>query len=218
MRPFLRLLAGGGVLAAGLTGLAAPAQAYPVPAPIVLSSGHVDVVDVEYEDGGLELAVHDESSDAEYAPAAVVLHVKNLAKTAVPDDPAYAFLGAPGDPVWLLPEVDNPDLIFAGLSTEELEPGVFRDDTVTIKVERVRGPGDVAIFTQDAVGTPNVLVDSGDGLPDAIPLATGGHTHANWAFEEAGTYKLKVRATATLAATGETVSSDAAVYTFTVQR
>lgn len=218
MRPFLRLLAGGGVLAAGLTGIAAPARAYPVPAPIILSSGHVDAVDVEFEDGSLALAVHDESSDTAYAPGEVVLHVKNLARTAVPDDPAYAFLGAPGDPVWLLPEIQNPDLLWPGLSTEELAPGVFANDTVTVKVERVRGPGDVAVFTQDAVGAPDVLVDSGDGLPDAIPLSTGGHTHVNWAFEEAGSYKLKVRATATLASTGQTVSSAAAVYTFTVQR
>ncbi len=92
------------------------------------------------------------------------------------------------------------------------EPGVFAG------IERVRGPGSLAVFTQDAVGAPDVLTDSGDGLPDAIGLATGGHVHANWAFDKAGTYQVKVRATATLAATGRTITSDPATYTFTAQR
>lgn len=220
MRTPIRLLAGSGVLAAALTGLTAPASAAPAPAaaPLVLSSGHVDAVDVEYEDGELALAVHDDATDAAYAPSDVVLRVRNLARTTVPDDPAYAFLGTPGAPVWVLPEIQNPDLLWAGLSTEELEPGVFAGDQVTIRVERVRGPGDVAVFTQDAVGAPAVLADSGDGLPDTIRLGTGGHVHAGWAFDRPGTYQLRVRATATLAATGAPVTSAPATYTFSVQR
>lgn len=214
LRTSLRLLAGSGALAVAVTGLAAPAQAAPVAAPLVLSTGHVDAVDVEYEDGELELAVHDEESDTEYAPSEVVLYVKNQAKTTIPADPAYAFLGTPGTPVWLLPEVQDPDLLWAGFSTEELDPAVVAG--VDVAIEQVRGPGDIAIYTQDATGTPDVLVDSTDGLPDTVALGAGAHEHVNWAFGKAGTYKFKVSATAELTS-GETVTSEAAWYTFKVQ-
>ena len=37
-----------------------------------------------------------------------------------------------------------------------------------------------------------VLVDSEDGLPDAVALPPGTHKHANWAFEAPGPYLIKV--------------------------
>ncbi|MDR7277542.1 choice-of-anchor M domain-containing protein [Catenuloplanes atrovinosus] len=216
MRHSLRLLAGTGAVVAALAATAGPAQASPAPA--VLSTGHVDAIDVAFEDGALELAIHDGTTDTEFAPADAVLLVKPAAKTAVPDDPAYAFLGPAGAPVWVLPQVQNPDLLYAGLSAAEVEPGVLAADTVRINLLAVRGPGDIAVFTQDAVGTPAVLADDTDGLPDTLTLQAGQHEHANWAFDRAGTYRLTVTASAELAATGETVTSDPAVFTFTVRR
>ncbi|RFS45590.1 TIGR03769 domain-containing protein [Micromonospora craniellae] len=40
--------------------------------------------------------------------------------------------------------------------------------------------------------------------------------HLNWAFEAASTYKIQMQATATLAGTGEQISSDIVTYTFKV--
>jgi surface-anchored protein len=207
---------GSGVLAAVLLGTAVPAQATDI---VVLSAGHVDVVDLAYEDGVLEIGVHDETvePDVEREVDDVIFLVKNAAKTTVPDNPAFGFLGAPGKPVWILPEIQNEELIWPGIATEEIENGVFAADTVALKVEKVTGSGRVAIFTENAVGDPNVLVNSGDGLPDALPLATGTHQHASWAFQKAGVYLIKVRATAELAATGQSVTSEPAVYKFVVQ-
>jgi surface-anchored protein len=215
VRKPIRLLIGGGVLVAALLGTTAPVQA----AAVVLDAGHVDVVDVEYEDGVLEIGVHDETVDpgVEREPSDVVLLVKRQARTTVPADPAFGFLGAAGAPVWILPEIQNEELIWPGISTEELESGVFAGDSVTVTAKRLVGPGRLALYTENAVGAPAVLVDSGDGLPDAVPVATGGHLHANWAFQKSGVYRLKVTASATLAATGETVTSAPAVYTFVVQ-
>jgi surface-anchored protein len=47
-----------------------------------------------------------------------------------------------------------------------------------------------------------VLYNSGDGLPDAKPLAVGAHTHADWAFNAAGTYTVTFRVSGTLARHG----------------
>lgn len=202
--------------ATGLAGLvAAPATAAPV---TVINSGHVDVFGVAFEDGAFDLHVHDEDADVEYAPSEVLLVTESAARTTVPADPAYAFLGAPGRPVWVLPQVQDPNLLWPGIATEEIEPGVFVDGTLRLKVQRVQGPGDFSIFTTDAVGAPTVLVDSGNGLPDCVDLTAGSHLHANWAFEEAGTYKVTIRANGTLAATGANVVSEPATYSFKVNR
>lgn len=216
MRKPLRLLLGTGVLAAALLGTSLPAQAAE---KVVLSAGHVDIADVAYEDGALEIGVHDETvePDVEREVDDVVFLVKKAAKTAVPDNPAYGFLGAAGKPVWILPEIQNDELLWPGLATEEIETGVFAGDKVTLQVEKVVGAGRVAVFTEDAVGNPNVLVDSGDGLPDAITLTASNHQHASWAFQKAGVYCVTIRATATLADSGETVTSEPAVYKFVVQ-
>ncbi|GAA1643904.1 choice-of-anchor M domain-containing protein [Actinoplanes couchii] len=215
MRKPLRALLGTGVLAAALLGTAVPAQATPV---VVLSAGHVDLVDVAYEDGALEIGVHDETvePDVEREVDDVVFLVKKAAKTTVPADPAYGFLGTAGKPVWILPEIQNEDLLWPGIATEEIEAGVFAGDQVTLKVEKVTGSGQVAVFTEDAVGTPDVLIDSADGLPDALPLATGTHLHASWAFSKAGVYLIKVRATGTLV-DGSTVTSEPETYRIVVQ-
>ncbi|MGM1065400.1 choice-of-anchor M domain-containing protein [Saccharothrix sp. Mg75] len=204
------------VAVTGLSGLvAAPATATPV---ATVDSGHVDVFGVAFEDGAFDLHVHDETNDVEHAPSEVLLVAKSAAKTTVPADPAYAFLGAPGAPVWVLPEIEDPNLIWPGIATEEVEPGVFVEGSLRLKVTRAYGPGDFSIFTTDAVGAPNVLVDSGNGLPDRIDLTADNHVHANWAFEAAGYYRVTVRAVGTLAATGEHVVSTPATYTFKVNK
>jgi surface-anchored protein len=196
-----------------LSGLGLPAQAAPC---VVLDQGHVDVIGIAFENGAFDLHVHDEEHAAEYAPEEVQLVAKPGSEIAVPDDPQYGFLGAAGDPVWVLPQVQNPDLLWPGIGTEEVEPGVFTGDALKVDIVGASGPADVSIFTTDAFGAPTVLADSGDGLPDRINTSAGGHLHANWAFEAPGTYKLKVRVSGTLAATGKNVTSPIATYVFKV--
>ncbi|WP_229072013.1 choice-of-anchor M domain-containing protein [Actinoplanes sp. DH11] len=215
MRKPFRLLIGSGVLAAALLGPAVPAQAA---GAVVLSSGHVDIVDLAYEDGALEIGVHDETvePDVEREVDDVVFLVKNAARTTVPDNPAFAFLGTAGKPTWILPEIQNEELLWPGIATEEVEAGIFAGDTVSLAVQKVTGPGRLALFTEDAVGTPNVLVNSADGLPDTLNLDAGSHQHASWAFSKAGVYLIKIRATGTLT-DGTTVTSDPAVYKVVVK-
>jgi surface-anchored protein len=176
------------------------------------------VIDVAYAGGKFAIGVHDETvvPAVERHPDEVLFLVKPQARTSVPSDPAYGFLGAPGAPVWILPAVQNPDLLWPGLSTEALVAGVFQGDSITVEVQRVTGPGQLAIFTEDPLGRPDVLADSGDGRPDAIQRPVANHLHANWAFDLAGSYCVTVRAKATLAGTGQPVASDPVVLRFHV--
>ncbi|MER7457967.1 choice-of-anchor M domain-containing protein [Micromonospora sp. NPDC126480] len=208
MRKPIRLLLTSGVVTAALLA-AAPAAAQA--SLVTFNSGHLDLVDIAYEDGALELGVHDEDTDVEYAADEVKVVVKRQAKVTVPNDPAFGFLGTPGvSKVWILPEIQNTSLVWPGIAAEEVEPGTFTADTLTLDLQSVNGPGQLAIYTENAVGQPTVLADSGDGLPDTIALTAGDHLHANWAFDRAGTYCVTFRATGTLAATSEQVTSEPA--------
>lgn len=203
-----------GLLSAGFT-LTATAQ------KTFLNNEHVDV-GVAFEDGEWDLHIHDETNDREFEPGDAVLRVGGLARTTVPADPAYAFLGRPGSTVWILPAVQNADLLFLGIGAEELEPGIFVNDTVRLHLKRVRGPGrkaHFAVYTIDAFGTPVVGMNTRDGLTeaDAVDVPAGGHTDYNWAFSAPGRYRVTFEATGTLL-DGTVVSSGDVTYTFHVVR
>jgi surface-anchored protein len=178
----------------------------PLGAFYVLDEGHIDAIDVAYEDGALGISIHDETvdPDVERDPAHTILVAKSAARTAVPDA-RFAFLGPIGAPVWILPEA-QPDaealgVLWPGLSAGEVEPGTFVDDAVELRFRGVAGPDGFSLFTSppDELTPPVVLVDSEDGLPDSIALGAGAHAHANWAFEAPGLYLVSVDARGRLA-------------------
>lgn len=207
------LLVALGTIAALAIG-AAPAQA----ATVVLNQGHADVIGVAYEEGELHVHVHDETVEpgVEREPCDVIIEVKSSAQLAVPDDPAYSFLGDPGDPIWVLPQIEDPNLLFAGIGTEEIEPGALLNDSVKIKLAGIYGPGHFSLFTTDEFGAPTVLLNSRDGLPDNFTVGVGTHMHANWTFSASGWHYLAFVVTARDAATGDLVSSGPVLYRFNV--
>ena len=205
MRMTRRLLAAAGIAAAIVLGTAGTASAEPI------STGHVDIVDVDYAAGAL--TVQSLVNGVERDPATVELVVLNGARTTVPNNAAYSFLGAPGDPVWILPQTQNASLLWPGWNATDVPGGVFSSNTLQMTLTSVTG-GELAIYSS-GLGGPTVLFDNGNGLPDTRPLATGAHTHANWAFSSAGTYTVTFQVSGTL--TNGTTVSDDATYTFTVQ-
>lgn len=213
---------------AGLAGVAVTAAAFApavpagaAPRPVVISQGHIDALDVAYEDGELEVSIHDDTvvPDVERDPDDVLLVALPGARTTVPDDPAYRFLGRPGARVWVLPEVQDPALLWPGLATEEVDAGVFEGDSLRLRLVSVVGPGDVALFTTDSFGAPQVMFDSGDGLPDRAQLAVGTHSHVSWAFDRPGHYELVFEVSGRLAdGSGGRVSSGRVTLAYEVQR
>jgi surface-anchored protein len=208
--------------AVGVVGAVAALASGPVgagPRPVVITQGHIDALDIAYEDGGLEVSVHDETvePDVERDPDEVLLVALPGSRQTVPDDPAYGFLGDPGDAVWVLPEVEDPALLWPGIATEEVDPGIFRGDTLRLRLVGVTGPGDVSLFATDPVGAPLVTFDSGDGLPDRVDVPVGTHRHQSWAFEEPGQYRLAFEVSGRLVADGSRVSSGRVTLAFEVR-
>ncbi|MDG4778926.1 choice-of-anchor M domain-containing protein [Micromonospora sp. WMMD961] len=207
-----RFLTGLTLTAALLAGAATPATA----APIVLSSGHTDVIDVDYAGGALTVNLLDDtvSPSVERNPADVVLRVPNTAKLTVPGGSAWSFLGTGGQ-AWVLPQSNTAGLLWAGWNTTEVPSGVLQNNRVTFKLTNVTGPAGFSIYTVSG-GTPTVLFDSGNGLPDSLNVSRNTHAHANWGFDAAGTYTVTFEVTAKLASTGATITSGAKTWTFEV--
>lgn len=203
-----RILTGLALTAALLAGTATPAAA----TPIVLSSGHVDVIDVDYAGGALTVNLLDDS--VERNPADVILRVPNAAKVTVPSRSEWSFLGTDNQ-AWVLPQSSSSELLWAGWNTEEVPNGVFQNNRVTFKLTNVTGPAGFSAYTVSG-GTPTVLFDSGDGLPDSLNVNYNTHAHVNWGFDAAGTYDVTFEVTGVLAANGTTISSGANTWTFEV--
>ncbi|GIF74599.1 hypothetical protein Asi02nite_41170 [Asanoa siamensis] len=201
-------------LLAGMAIGAAPAAAAE---KVVLSQGHTDAVDVHYENGALSLEVHDDTVEPSVMrdPADVTFHALPASAVQVPDIPQYSFLGEPGATVWLLPQVQDPNLLWPGWNTTTLPGGVFAGDSVKLSLVDVDGPGDVWVFMSDAIGMPLHKFRTDDGLPDALDVPVHTHAHANWAFSATGTYTLRFQADATLT-DGTKLSTGPVDYTFLV--
>jgi surface-anchored protein/LPXTG-motif cell wall-anchored protein len=195
-------------------------QAPATPGRIVLAEGHVDAVAPRLLDGKLQIQVKDGATVGQAGgrahwrePRDVVFHVKPQSRTALPADPALAFLGKAGDEIFLLPQQQQAGILWTGWSTEELRADQVTGP-VTWRLTKVDGPGAFGIFTTGSFGDSTVIFNSADGLPDSHPVALGTHAHANWGFAKQGVYRLTVDTTAKLT-NGQTIT-DTETYTFAV--
>ncbi|WP_051836011.1 choice-of-anchor M domain-containing protein [Streptomyces sp. NRRL WC-3549] len=206
MRISARTLTVAGTTAAALAVTALVAT--PAVAATTLTAGHVDVVDSEWDGSALHLHVHDEETDTEYEPSDVVLSVPAAARVA---NPGYAFLGS-GSQVWLLPEdqalADARGVLFAGFSTEALEPGVFAGDSVSYSLvdATLDGAGTDAFSVYVGSGTRWYDSNTATSSYKTKAFPVGAHNHATWAFEEAGTYELTFRVSGTVAGAAKTAT------------
>jgi surface-anchored protein len=192
-----------------VAGLGSPAQA----APVVLTSGHVDVIDVDYAGGALTVSVLD-NYGTELPPADVTFQVPAAAKVTVPAGAAWSFLGTGGQ-AWVLPQSNTAGLLWAGWNTTEVPSGQLQNNRVTFNLTSVSGPGGFSVYTVSG-GAPTVLFDSGNGLPDSLNVNRNTHAHPNWGFDAAGTYAVTFTVTARLASTGATITSGPQTFTFEV--
>lgn len=180
--------------------------------PAVLSAGHVDF-GPRFVDGEWTLLIHDDAARTDPAtpsvwrhPDSTVLHLTDAAELPVPDDPAYAFLGVdPGATVHVIPQTQNPQVVWAGWNTQDPEVMASIDRGATFALDSLTGPGELIVYLQSgSFGEPEVLWDSrAEANPVWVDVNT--HTHANWVFTEPGVYLAEFTVTADLI-DGTTVS------------
>ncbi|SDU68486.1 choice-of-anchor M domain-containing protein [Jiangella alkaliphila] len=184
--------------------------------PVVLTTEHVDLLAPVFESGalGLRAKVGSAADHTFYDPAHVLVQVLPAAESTVPGGDAYAFLGTAGAPLWLIPETQNPEVVWAGWSTEELAAGTFAGDAVDLRLVGAEGPGAVEVFQTTGFGDIARIFSSEESLP-ARQQSVGQHVHANWAFSAEGDYTLTFEVSGTTAA-GETLTTGPVEYAFVV--
>ncbi|WP_326810316.1 TIGR03773 family transporter-associated surface protein [Streptomyces scopuliridis] len=163
----------------------------------VIGDGHVDI-GARFDHGSWTVQIRDDTT----RPATwrnttdVVLRVGDTAKIDVPESKEFGFLGTPGDPVWLLPQVQQDGVLWPGWNSQEPEVASTVDREVNWQLTGVEGPGDFVLFLNGSFGTPKILFDGRKKLPQETGIEVNSHVHGNWAFTEPGTYLLDVRMTA----------------------
>jgi len=173
----------------------------------VLEAGHLDMGPKYDADGAWRFLIHDDVAKADVNATSVwrypdetVLHVRDEAELVVPDDPAYAFLGAePGAPVWVAPQTQDPDVVWIGWNTQDPEVMATVDRGVTLSLRAVEGPGVMTTYLQSgSFGAPQVLWDSRVTEAQPVWVDVNTHTHANWVFTAPGVYLVELTAEADL--------------------
>lgn len=156
-----------------------------------LTTEHADLWVVYQPDdptNKLALVVPDHDHGITYLSNQVALVVAEAARVTLPGDlPPF---GNAGDPLWILPQTQDPALLFLGVSAAAVSAAVFPQG-LTLHLRAVQGPGHFFAW-QAGLGGLDVRINSRDGLDetDQLPLAPGGHAHWNLGFTSNGVYVL----------------------------
>jgi surface-anchored protein len=206
-----------GVLADGVTTTTSDVVEYLFEVePLHVDAGHVGVaVAYSTETSSWNLGAGNAALGIKFASDQVRWIAKPEALQQVPDDARYSFLGTAGDPIWILPEVQDPNLLWPGFGLQAVPSEVFAEDDVEIRLVGMEGPGHFFLYQADALGDPIVSFSTRDGL-DLLSLKAGDHLHVSWGFTEPGHYHVSLQAVAQLAGGGES-SSDVYEYSFEVE-
>jgi putative ABC transporter-associated repeat protein len=162
----------------------------------VIKDGHIDM-GPRFVDGKWTVQIRDDTASPTVWRdlSDVVVQVPDVAKTQIPSDPVYGFLGTAGNPVWLLPQVQRPGVVWPGWNTQDPEVVAKVGREVTWRLGSVRGPGTFVLFLSGNFGAPQVIFDSAKPYPQETGVEINTHVHGNWAFSAPGTYLLDVEMT-----------------------
>ncbi len=198
--------------------------------PNAVTSQHSDL-NFDYIGGAWNLVIHDDDSFISYPTNQTALYVAPVLKSTQPGDPNYDFIGAgAGNPVWILPQLQNPAGLWLGTSSEstpsnafasyfESDPRIgFTAPWMKISVLDVRGPGEFSMWQTDTFGAVTVWVATSDGLQasDVFFSLPGSHVHYNFGLTEPGTYEIDLQASAYLQYPNNPTFSAVTTYTFCV--
>ena len=174
--------------------------------PVEIARGHLDVrlTQATGENGTTYgLAVKDDSLTA--ARTSVLRTVGSTTLAVAPNarfvrpaslsDTSYDVLGPVGAATYVLPETQNSDIVWPGLSTEGIDYAALPEGAdLTLHLAQAPAGARVAFFQGGTFGAgAKVHFDStkGDGV---VHTTEATHMHGNWVFSAPGTYRIEVGA------------------------
>lgn len=165
-----------GVVAAGAT----------APDRVRLTIQHVDIRMVyqpQDPTNKLGIVVVDDDAGRAYRSNEVALVVAESARLALPAGTPF---GSEGEPLWVLPQSQDPELLYLGLSAEGLPPGQLAGD-LELRLLATDGPARFFAWQASSTGL-EVRMNAADGLTaeDRTRLVVGSHEHLNLGFSEPG--------------------------------
>jgi surface-anchored protein len=178
---------------------------------------HVEVV---YREGELRLLYYDYNY-GEYDPADIILDVGVAAASPIPNIAAFTnLLGEASATTWILPQIENADLLWLGVGNASLTATDFIGNQYLTLLE-VEGPGHFVLYLNDSFGYPMLPVplNSRDGVTtnDTLTLPLHSHLHCNWAFSAPGRYRVRLKVTGTLRSGNTPIASAPTDYFFAVE-
>ncbi len=105
--------------------------------------------------------------------------------------PAGTPFGNEGEAIWILPQSQDPNLLYLGFSAERIPFGIFARP-FNFRLKSVEGPGQFFAWQAAEFGALNVKMNTRDGVGEAdktTPII-GSHEHFNWGFTTSGVYRV----------------------------
>jgi len=175
----------------------------------LIDLGHFDLAVDYMPDEGWGTYIFDYSTNTQLPPTTTVYRIGETARTTVPDNPDYALLGSPGDAIWVVPEIYNPEIVYLGIGAPLLGRNIFTGGLsnrgqVTMRLIEVSGSGPASggTLTMWQSGFPprfHFSTADGIGPEDAMESITANfHAHYNWAFTQPGLYRITFAYSGTL--------------------
>jgi surface-anchored protein len=140
----------------------------------------------------LSVVIRDSDRGIVYPPDQVILVVAEEARLALPSGTPF---GNQGDPLWVLPQSQDPALLYLGTSADGIPSGTFTGP-LEFALKELRGPGRFYLWQAGEAGDLAIRMNTADGISDAdvtTPIA-GSHEHFNWGFTAPGIYRLTFQA------------------------
>jgi putative ABC transporter-associated repeat protein len=168
---------------------------------VVLEQGHIDFGPT-LATGKWKIQIHDDTGDVSYwrMPSDVVMHVNDKAIMPMPSGDTYSFIGEqPGTPLWVIPQTQNPDVVWVGWNTQEPRVMDQLQRGMTLSLDGVQGPGDLDVYLENGnMGAPQLVWTNKKPYPQNSWIEVNAHTHVNWIFHKQGVYKVKITASGDL--------------------
>ena len=168
---------------------------------VLLEKGHIDFGPT-LATGKWKMQIHDDTGSVSYwrMPSDVVMQLGSSSVINMPEGDTYSFIGeTPGTPLWVIPQTQNPDVVWVGWNTQE--PLVLEqlNKGMTLQLDGIDGPGALDVYLENGnLGAPQVIWSSKKPYPQDSWIEVNAHTHVNWVFHKEGVYKVKLTLKGTL--------------------
>ncbi len=141
----------------------------------------------------LTLVARDDDHALNLASNEVILVARSNSVVTLPAGTPF---GDAGQPLWILPQSQNVNLLYLGVSAEGVPGGIFTGP-LSVQLKSLEGPGYFMAWQATGPGQFNIRMNTRDGIStnEAFTPLIGSHEHFNWGFSSTGIYCLTFQVT-----------------------